>query len=34
MFVDTATWAKTEMPGWISEGLRRFVVLDAEGASS
>ncbi len=33
VLVDTGTWAKTEMPGWISEGLRRFAVPDAEGTS-
>ena len=32
--VDTGTWAKTEMPEWIGDGLRRFAVLDAEEKAS
>jgi acyl-CoA thioester hydrolase len=32
VFVDTATWAKTEMPDWIGDGLRRFAAPDAETA--
>jgi acyl-CoA thioester hydrolase len=32
VFVDAATWAKTEMPDWIGDGLRRFAVPDAEAA--
>jgi acyl-CoA thioester hydrolase len=32
VFVDTGTWAKTEMPDWIAEGLRQFAAPDAERA--
>jgi acyl-CoA thioester hydrolase len=34
VFVDGQTWAKTEMPDWIGEGLRRFTTTDAEQARS
>jgi acyl-CoA thioester hydrolase len=29
VFVDNETWAKTEMPDWIGEGLRPFATSDA-----
>lgn len=32
--VDTATWTKTEIPGWVRDGLRRFAVSGAEGDGS
>jgi acyl-CoA thioester hydrolase len=28
--VDVSTWAKTEIPEWVRQGLRRFAVPDAE----
>jgi acyl-CoA thioester hydrolase len=34
VFVDVETWAKTDVPGWIGEGLRRFTTEGAEQASS
>jgi acyl-CoA thioester hydrolase len=34
VFVDGQTWAKTEIPDWIGEGLRRFTTADAEQARS
>jgi acyl-CoA thioester hydrolase len=34
VFVDVETWAKTEVPEWIGEGLRRFTTADAEQARS
>jgi acyl-CoA thioester hydrolase len=33
VLVDTRTWAKTEMPDWIGDGLRRFAAPDAERAN-
>lgn len=33
VFVDAQTWAKTRMPDWIGEGLRRFAVSEAEKGS-
>jgi acyl-CoA thioester hydrolase len=33
VIVDRETWAKTRMPDWIGDGLRRYAVLDAEEAS-
>jgi acyl-CoA thioester hydrolase len=30
--VDAQTWKKTELPGWVRSGLRRFAVADAEEA--
>jgi acyl-CoA thioester hydrolase len=34
VFVDVETWAKTEIPAWIGEGLGPFTAADAEPASS
>jgi acyl-CoA thioester hydrolase len=34
VFVDVETWAKTEIPDWIGEGLRPFTAAEAEPASS
>jgi acyl-CoA thioester hydrolase len=33
VFVDAESWAKTKMPAWIGDGLRRFAHPDAELAS-
>jgi acyl-CoA thioester hydrolase len=33
VFVDVSTWAKTEMPTWIGDGLRRFATADAAAPS-
>jgi acyl-CoA thioester hydrolase len=30
--VDRATWAKTELPDWVRDGLRKFASDDAEQA--
>jgi acyl-CoA thioester hydrolase len=32
--VATDTWAKTELPDWIRDGLRRFAAADAERAQA
>jgi acyl-CoA thioester hydrolase len=34
VLVDRETWAKTEMPDWIAEGLGRFTAGNAERAGS
>jgi acyl-CoA thioester hydrolase len=30
VFVDTSTWRKTEIPGWIAEGLRPYALPDGK----
>jgi acyl-CoA thioester hydrolase len=32
--VSTDTWAKTEIPDWVREGLRRFARVEGEGESA
>jgi acyl-CoA thioester hydrolase len=34
VFVDTSTWAKTEMPDWIGDGLRRFATEAAADSAA